>query len=246
MTTRISDVIHKWMGWCPAKPELAAPAKIQGYETKPDQGPGGRERITEGRIVDYGSTGTSLMRLILLAAGIAVIIASIMFVSLIFPFLETLMLLSILTCSAFILVYNEKNRTTIESGHANLIIHRPIFKPLIIPKDEIATAEVRDNRQPLPHWFMAATALILMPGLMIAGIYDRLSALISGGITTPLFAIYLGYIIIFTLAILSIYYHSHIRYRYPKIFVITTTGNKRLVIYAKNSEDLAELQENLL
>jgi hypothetical protein len=245
MTIRISETIHKWMGWCPAKSAMAQQDRLQGYGTKPGHAPESPETDPEKRIIDYGLTGTPL-HLLIFCSGIAVIVPSIILVNLVFPFIDTIMFLGILTCSGFILIYNKKMQKTLEFRGDSIIIQRAIFKPVVIPKDEIATAEIRDNRQPLPHWFMAVIALIIMPVMMIAGISDRLAGMISGGITTWSFVIYAGYIIVFTLTILSIYHYSCIRYRYPKVFVIETIKNQILVIYGKNSEDLAEIKEKFL
>lgn len=246
MTIRISETIHKWMGWCPAKPAMVQQDRMQGLRTRPGHAPEPPETEPEKQIIDYGIIGTSPLRLLIFCSGIAVIVSSIILVSLVFPFIDTLMLLAILTCSGFILIYNEKMQKTLEFRRDSIIIQRAIFKPVVIPKDEIATVEIRDNRQPVPHWFMAMIALIIMPVMMIAGIYDRLAGLISGGFTTSSFVIYTGYIIVFTLTILSIYHYSRIRYRYPKVFVIETIKKQILVIYGKNSEDLAEIKEKLL
>ena len=219
---------------------------ISRYDAEKDQIPGRSKRITNDMIVDYGSASSPLKRFLLLAVGITAIITLIMLVGLIFPFLDSLMLIFILTGSTFILIYTEKKRTTIESQPDSFIIHRPIFRPVIIPKDEISTTEIRDNKQPLPYWLMTAIALVVMPIIIISGVYDRLCSWISGDITTSSFAIYLGYAIIFTLFILSIYYYSRTRYRYPIVFVIKTIKNQILAIYGKSFEELVEIKENLL
>lgn len=243
---RFTETIHKWMGWCPAKAGMTGPGGMQGYETKPHHVPGSKERIIEGRIIDYSLTRTPLWRLILYGVGIAAIVSFMKLSSLIFVAADMILLISFMLASAFVLTYNDKKRTNIEYGPGTLIIRRPLLKPVIIPKDQIDTMEIRENKHPLPHWLMAATALIIVPAYSVFGLYKGLLSWVSGGIATSSLIIDLGFFIILVLFVLSIYNYSVTRYRFPKIFVITTTGNKSLVIYAKNPEELAELQEKLL
>ena len=157
-----------------------------------------------------------------------------------------ILLTSFMIAAAFVLVYTDKKRTNIEYGPGNLIIQRPLFKPVLIQKDEITAMEIRDNKQPLPKCLAAVTAFIIVPVYSAFCVYRGLLSWVSGGFAAFSFIIGLGFYIILVIFVLSIYSYSDTRRRFPKIFVITTKQNKSLMIYAKNPEELTELQERLL
>ncbi|WP_048149765.1 DUF1673 family protein [Methanolacinia paynteri] len=246
MTIRISETIHKWMGWCPVKSGITIPAGTEGYETKPGRSPGGPERTGTERIIDYGSSGSSLLNLLMLGAGIAAIVFGIKAVSLFFIGADAIALLCFLFATAFILVYSDLKKTRIETDHENIIIYRPVFRPVIIPKEEISAVEMHDNHRPVLYWFITVFSLVLIPIYSITGIYDRYSSWASGVTSTPGFALYLGFFISITVFFLAIYNSLRIRRRYPETLVIKTTRNKKLVIYGKDHEEIAEFKESLL
>ena len=154
MTIRISETIHKWMGWCPVKSGITIPAGTEGYETKPGRSPRGPERTGMERTIDYGSSGSSLLNLLMFGAGIAAIVFGIKFVSLFFIGADAIVLFCFLFASAFILAYSDLKKTRIETDHENLIIYRPVFRPVIIPKEEISAVEMHDNHRPVLYWLV--------------------------------------------------------------------------------------------
>ena len=239
MTIRISETIHKWMGWCPAKTGMAAPGKNQEYKAVHGQSPGGPERTGNKRTVDYGSSGSSLLNLLMFGAGIAAIVFGLKFVSLFFIGADAIALFCFLFAAAFILAYSDLKKTRIETDRENIIIYRPVFRPVNIQKEEISAVEMHDNHRPVVYWFMTIFSLVLIPVYSITGIYDRYLSWVSGVTSTPGFAMYLGYFISITVFFLAIYNSLRIRRRYPETLVITTTRNK-------NHEELAEFKESLL
>jgi len=243
MTIRISETIHKWMGWCPVKAGMVAPGGIEGYETESGQSPGDPERIGDERIVNYGFSGTSLLNLLLVGAGISAIVSFIKLTSLIFIGADAIVLFCILLTSAFILAYNDFKKTTIESLNGTLVIHRPIFKAVVIPKDEISTVEMHNNHQTVAYLLTAALSLVIIPVYSVTGVYDRYWSWASGVTPTLPFIIYLGYFLTITVFFLAVFNSVRIRQRYPKALVITTVRKKKLEIFAKTPEELTDLQE---
>lgn len=243
---RITETIHRWMSWCPVKTGLATPGKNHEYEAVQRQFPGGPERTGTERTIDYGSSGSSLLNLLMLGTGIAAIVFGIKAVSLFFIGADAIALFCFLFATAFILVYSDLKKTRIETDHENIIIYRPVFRPVIIPKEEISAVEMHDNHRPVLYWFITVFSLVLIPIYSITGIYDRYSSWASGVTSTPGFALYLGFFISITVFFLAIYNSLRIRRRYPETLVIKTTRNKKLVIYGKEHEELAEFKESLL
>lgn len=243
---RLIETIHKWMGWCPAKQGLASPGGIQGFVTKSGHPPGSPDRISDDRIVDYGPIGTSLLHLLAFGMGIAAIVAFLKFVNSYYPGTDILLLLCIMLVTAYLIVYSDIRRTTIESGSDAITVKRPGFRTVRIQKSDINNAEIIDNHRPVPQFVIAILGLAIIPVFSVVNIYGKYTEWISGEIAAPLFVAYLGFFIVIAVFFLAIYNYSRIRKRYPKSFVIKTKKNKQLVIYGKNSEELEEVRGSLL
>lgn len=222
MTIRISETIHKWMGWCPAKTAMKSSMGISGYGIRKGETPGSPDRISSDRIVDYVPTWTSLLQFLVFGTEIAAIVAFLKFVNKYYPGTDILLLLCIMLVTGYLIIYSDIKRTTIESGPDVITVKRPGFRTVHIQKSDINNAEIIDNHRPVPQFVLAILGLIIIPVFSVVSIYGRYVEWISGEILTPLFIAYLGFFIVISIFFLVIYNYARIRKRYPKSFVITT------------------------
>lgn len=239
------DYIRKITGWCPAKSGNVSMNTIHGYRAKTGHFPGSPDKVIEGRIVDYASTGRSSFYLILFIAAVTAFVLLTVLAYIMAPILAGSIVCCLLLFYSIILVAGDIKKASLEYGHDSIIIRRPLLRAVVIRKEEIANTEIRDKNQPLPHW-LVVMMLIVLPVLMSANIYGRYLDWISAEVSTALFLVYSIYYVCMLIFFISILNHSHVRHHYPKTLNITTTGNKILVIYTKNPDELTEIKEELV
>ena len=71
-------------------------------------------------------------------------------------------------------LYGVIRRTGIEITRDAITLRRPILPAVVIPKDAIVKAEVRENKLPGPSWLHVALVGVLLVSA-VAGIYGGLS-----------------------------------------------------------------------
>jgi hypothetical protein len=121
-------------------------------------------------------------------------------------------------------------RARVEVTTDTITIRRPLFRPVVIPKDGVVKVEVKENKLPVPYWFLAvALAMIFLSatGGMYYGLSNPASMRFISG---------LGAAIFFPV----IFYRTYVRTRYPRVLAITT-AKKIAAIYTDDPERIARV-----
>jgi len=229
MITNVVDKIKRVMGWCPQKDFTLAQTDINMYEhsyaflanTDAHQGKG------TNIIIDYHK---DLFKIVSLAAvsSFALIIAS-----LIFPILGFFITLPILVGYA-VLLYQE--RTKVEFTQNSINIQRPLFKPVIIPKDSILKFEIVNNLSYTMRWTIPLFVIVML-------IYFRKSAIdifIYMAKNPPFYSVFLSILVkLAVVMILSVlFYKNYIRKKYPKVLKIILKDGSNVIFYADSPQEL--------
>jgi hypothetical protein len=227
MTMKFAEAIRRWMGWCP---NAAAAGTCRRYAAPDGEiglgtAAGGRREVVEGALVDYGPIGTPAMYLILIVAGALLI--GCLFVM--FP-AGNLLLLAIILAFSGVELYGVMRRARVEISSETITIRRPLFLPVVIPKDAVVKAEMGENKLPVPSWLLA-TALAALLASAAGGIY-----LGWDNPTSLRFIFGLGGAIFFPVII----YRTYARTHYPRILAITTS-KKIAAIYTDDPERIARV-----
>jgi hypothetical protein len=240
--TRLSEIIHKWLGWCPN--QIVTPVRrkvITWQEMNSCVPPASGTYANNNVIIDYGKTGISLAYFIgLLVAIIGSIALFVLFVGSGFiPHARLLFWVLVLPVMIAI-VYRDLRKAHLEISPDTLIIGRPLHRPVLIPKDSISSLEIRPNEQPFPLRFQKI--LIVLLALLYAGMTrERYLQGVAGDITVFSFFLNLGSDIGTLLFFLALYHHSRIRADYPELLVITTNTQRRIAIYGKNYGEIVKM-----
>ncbi|MCK9630411.1 MAG: hypothetical protein M0R30_02115 [Methanoregula sp.] len=239
MITRISEIVQGWLGWCPN--DSVTPVRMRHLpsdtciSTRPMDDV---LLVRSDMIVDYRSTGTSPVFFIGFITGIAGIVFLLSLIRTAYTPLISGVLLCGLILLAAIAIFYENRRACLESRADSLVLHQVLPWPVVIPKNTIATAEVRDNVPSVPLWLLTVLLVIVIPVTSTGVLYGEYLQFVSGEIVSSSFYVHLGFDISIVLFFLVIYYHSRIRSYYPKTLVITTTTKKRIVMYTENPDEI--------
>jgi len=235
MTTRVSEVIRGWLGWCPDR--MTAPH----FRIHPPGNPVASIPVSEGEyayatrdvIMDYGSTGMSIPLFTIILSGTIVGLFAIMRYGL----FERWSSLGITAFGIFILViavrmiYQDIKKATIECTPSALTIWQPLVRQLVLTKDAITTLEVRENVQHSHRWFFRIAMAIFFLGVIPSILFSEhslfISHLVSGVSFTAFVVYYLAVIIFFGL----LFYHGYIRSRYTRVLAIRTNDKKIIGLF---------------
>lgn len=244
MITRISEIIHEWMGWCPD--QSMAPLRkeiIRWPEMNSAALPMKGAYVKDGIIVDYGKTGISLPFFIgAVMAGVIGIIAGLTTIPAVSPFrVAGILWCGLILSIAIVIFYQDLKKASIEITQHTLIIRRTLHMPVMIRKDTISSVEIRHNIPPLPLWLQKVLILLMIPASSAGVIYEEYLQFAADDITSSSFSLHLGFDISIVLFFLAIYYHSRIRSDYPETLVITTNAQKLVGIYEINPEEIAKM-----
>ncbi|WP_300998992.1 hypothetical protein [Methanoculleus sp.] len=200
----------------------AAPEGEVGLGTA---GEGSRE-VVGGVLVDYGPIGTPATLFILLVA--AALLAGCLFVM---AAAVGLLLLAIILAYSGMELYGVMRRARFTVTPDTITITRPLFRPIIIPKDAVVKVEVKENKLPIPYWLLVgALAMIFVPA--VGGIYAGF-----GNPASMRFISGLGGAIFFPM----VFYRTHARTHYPRILTIRTADKKLAAIYTDDPERIARM-----
>jgi len=225
MAMKFSETIQRWMGWCP---NAAAAGTVRRYATLDNEiGTGtakeGDREVVEGALVDYGPIGTPA-KLSVLTVAAALLIGCLFVTS---P-AGNLLLLGIILAFSGVELYGVMRRARVEISSDMITIRRPLFRPIVIPKNAVEKAEVGENKLPVPSWLLAAA---------LAGLLVSAAGSIYLGWGNPIsmqFIFGLGGAIFFPVIV----YRTYVRTRYPRTLTITTP-KKIAAIYTDDPERIA-------
>ncbi len=243
MTIRFTDAIRGWLGWCPDRRMASVRNNGLWNETNYRPLPTGNGLVNDGMIIDYGKTEISLPFFIGIVFGVIGLLA---FFALVIPFAGFRTVSGIVLCclilpAATVTLVRDLRRATLEITNEALVIRRFLYRPVVIPKEEIATVEVRDNMPPIPIWLQTVLTLALVPSSAAGIIYVEYLQFASGEITISSFLQYLAFYPGVVLFFLVILYHSRIRSRYPKFLAVATTTGAQAGIYTGNPGEFERL-----
>jgi hypothetical protein len=242
IVTRISEIVHGWLGWCPNQGMATSRKKIIPWPEMNSlalQAQGAY--VDDEVIVDYGATGVSLKFFLGALIGILGIAAFLLLIPrvAVFP-LAGIFFCGLILLVTIIMIFQDLKKARLEITPDTLVIRRFLHGPVVIHKDLITTVEVCPNVRPLPLRLLKVLIFIVIPASSAGVLYGEYLQLTAGDITSLSFFLHLGFDISIVLFFLGIYYHSRIRATFPEILVITTTTKKLAGIYGKNPEEIAK------
>jgi len=228
MALRFAEAIRRLAGWCPNA--AAAGRRYAALEVGVETVAGGGREVVEGALVDYGPIGTRGRLFLLLVAGacfigclFAMAPATLVTVPTTFVMVPAggLLLLAIVLGYSALELYGAVRRARIDIARDAITISRSPFRPIVIPKGAVEAMEVKENKLPIPSWFLAialATLLASAAGSIYAGF---------GNPTSMRFIFGLAAAVLFPV----LFYRTYLRARYPQALVITTAKKRIAVIY---------------
>ena len=240
MALRFAEAIRRLMGWCP---NAAMAGAVRHRCAIPDAGvetvKESNREVVEGALVDYGLIGTPGRLFLLVLAGASII--WILFVTapaslvtvptFVIPPAGGLLLLAITLGYAALEFYGTVRRARIDIARDAITISRPPFRPIVIPKGAVETVEVKENKLPIPSWFLAialVTLLVSAAGSVYTGFGNPASMRFTFGVAAAVFFPVL-------------FYRTYLRARYPQALVITTVEKRIAVIYADDPGRIARM-----
>jgi len=239
----LSETLRHYLGWCPDRSMIPAGNGAPWSKTGSNRQFPGDAWVNDEVIVDYGSTGITLR--FFLGALIGVIGIMVVF-SVLISFatvrvISALLMGGLVLPIAIAILYRDLKTATLEITNNTLVIRRVLHRTVVIPKDEIALVEVRENVPPIPvrlHMILMVVVILASSVVILSGEFPQIA---SGGISSSSFFQYLGFYPSIVLFFLAGYSRSHIRSRFPEFLAVTTTTGKLAGIYRENPEEIAEL-----
>lgn len=235
MAIRFSETIRRLMGWCPNAAMVGRRYVVPEDEIR--TAGGGRE-VVEGALVDYGPIGTPGRLFLLLLGGAGIIgclyataPATLVTVPITFvmPPAGGLLLLAIMLGYAALELYGTVRRASIDIARDTVTIRRPLYRPIVISKDAVVKAEVKENRLPIAPWFLAIALAVLL--------VSAVGSMYAGNPASMQFFFGLAAIVFFPV----LFYRTYQRNRYPQALAITITGERIAVIYTDDPERIARV-----
>ena len=210
------ETIQLYLGWCPNATAAATCRRdaVPGNESRSRMAAvdGGRE-VVGGAVVDYGPTDILAVMAVVMAVAAAGFFILVIYLSVAFPPSGSLILLAIALAFSVMELYGVIRRTDIEITRDAITLRQPILPAVVIPKDVIVKAEVRENKLPGPSWLHVALVGVLLVSA-VAGIY--------GGLSNPAsmrFILGIAAVVFFPVMTCC----TSVRARYPRSLTITTT-----------------------
>ncbi len=242
MTTRISEIVRGYLGWCPGR-MIAPHSRIFQQDNLVSS------TLSEDRgytmqevILDYGSTGMSIPVFTLIIGGTLAGLFAIMRYGL----FETWSSLGILMMSVFMPViavrmfYRDIKKTSVEFTPDTIIFRRPLSGLVIIAKDAITAIEVRKNIHHTHRWLsLGATVFVIVgviPTILFSGESQYTLRIISRVPYTVFVVYYLAVIMFFGF----LFYHGYIRSRYSHVLAISTNDKKIVGLYVDDPGRISE------
>ncbi|WP_082070425.1 DUF1673 family protein [Methanoculleus bourgensis] len=230
------ETIRLYLGWCPNATAAATCRRdaVPGNESRSGMAAvdGGRE-VVGGAVVDYGSSDIPAVAAVVMAVAGAGFFILVMYLSVAFPPSGSLILLAIALTLSVMELYGVIRRTGIEISRDAITLRRPILPAVVIPKDAIVKAEVRENKLPGPSWLLVALVGVILVSA-VASIY--------GGLSNPAsmrFILGIAAVVFFPVMTCC----TSARARYPRSLTITTANKKIAAIYTDDPERIARMLE---
>jgi hypothetical protein len=243
MITRISEIIHGWLGWCPDR-VIAPRSRIFRAGNPVSSIPLGERGYTmQDVIMDYGSTGMSIRLFTIILGGTIAGLFAIMRYGL----FEIWSTLGILLLSVFILgvavrmVYQDIKKASLGFTPDAITIRRPLLGSVIIAKDTITTIEVRKNFHHSHRWLMLGATAILLISVISSILFSGDSQYISRLISHVSYTIFVMYYLAISVFFGLLFYHGYVRSRYSDILAICTNNKKIVGLYVDDPGKISDM-----
>jgi hypothetical protein len=232
MTINVIENIRRMMGWCPQKefefPNLGTINKtnvnaVYSQNKMPEHD---REKINidsshDAAIISILLPG-SITAFILLIININYSVIDIIAIS-IFYFTFIILLL--------------QNNTTMELTPERIIIHRPLLKSIIIPKESIITINIAKNSAYKIRWILYPVGLA---GLLFLIRKNVISAYLNAASSAPLIVKFITiYSIPLTTVLFAVIFYNYLIRSYNPAFLKITTKNHEFTFYTNDPQKLA-------
>ncbi len=242
MTTRVSEVIRGWLGWCPGRMTAPHSRIFPTDNLTTSTLSGDRGNTMQDVVMDYGSTGMSIPVFTLILGGTIAGLFAIMRYGL----FETWSSLGIVMLSVFILmvtvrmVYQDINKATIEFSPDAITVRRPSFRPVIIAKDTITTIRVLENIHYSHRWLFRGAMVIFFAGIIPSILFSGNSLLGSRIISQISFNVFVLFYLTVAVFFGFLFYHGFIRSRYSRVLAISTHTKKIVGLYVDDPSRVSE------
>ncbi len=243
MITRISEIIHGWLGWCPQRTMLPRSGTLRADNPVSSIPRGGQGYRMQDVIVEYGSTGLSIPVFTLILAGII----TGLFATMQYGLFESWSLAGIMLLIIFISVvavrmaHQDIKKAIFEVTPDTITIRRPLFRTVTIAKDSISSIEVRENIHHSHRWLFRGAMLIFLagviPSVLFSGHSQYVFRVISQISYSVVVAFYLAVVVFFGL----LFYHAYIRSCYPRIVAIFTHNKKIVGLYVDDPVKVSDM-----
>ena len=233
--TAVAEHIKRMMGWCPQKDYPLVQTDIDKYEHSSAYLANTDAHRGKGKdiIIDYHK---DLFKILSLSA---IGFFALMIASIIFPVLEFFTTLPILAGYA-VLLYQE--RAKVEFTQNSINIQRPLFKPVIIPRDNIQRFEIVKNLSYTMRWTLPLLMIVMLIYLRKSAIDILFNHMARNPPFYSVFLTILGQLtIVMMLSVL--FYKAYIRKNYPKVLKIILKGGGEVIFYADNPQELMDKLE---
>lgn len=233
MTINVIENIRRMMGWCPQKefelPHLGTIKKtnvnaVYSQNKMPEYD---REKIHIDSSRDAGIISIllpgSITAFLLLIININYSVMDLIAIS-IFYFTFIILLL--------------QNNTTMELTPERIIIHRPLLKSIIIPKESIITINIAKNSAYKIRWILYPVGLA---GLLFLIRKNAISAYLNAASSDPLIVKFITiYSIPLTTVLFAVIFYNYLIRSYNPAFLKITTKDREFTFYTKDPQELVK------
>jgi hypothetical protein len=243
MMTRISEIIHGWLGWCPDRMIAPRSGTLRAEHPVSSIPLSGGGHMMQDVIMDYGSTGLSIRLFTLIVVVMTTGLFAIMRYGL-FERLSSagiLMLIILILVVAVRMAHQDIKKAIIECTPDAITIRRPLFRTVTIAKDAITTIAVRENVHHSRRWLFRGAMVIFLACVIPSVLFSGGSLYVSRVSFTVFVIFYLAVIVFFGL----MFYHAYIRSRYPRVLAIFTNNKKIVGLYVDDPVKLSDMLSGL-
>ncbi len=243
MITRISEIIHGWLGWCPERVTAPRSGILRADPPVSLIPSGRREHTMQDVIMDYGSTGMSIPLFTLILAGIITGLFTVMQYGLFerWAFAGILFLISFILIVAVRMGHQDIKKAIIVCTPDAITIRRPLFRTVTIARDAITTIGVRENVHHSRRWlFRVAMVFVLgciIPSVLFSGHSQYVLRMISRISYSAVVAFYIAVVVFFGL----LFYHAYIRSCYSQVIAIFTRNKKIVGLYVDDPVKVSDM-----
>jgi hypothetical protein len=238
MTGTFTENIKRMMGWCPQKDfEFAHLTTINKMNVNAIYSQNKMPGYDRVKILVDSSREAGIISIILPASITAFLL---LILNINYSVID-IIAISIFYFAFIILLL--QNNTTVELTPDSIIIHRPLLKSIIIPKETIVTIKVAKNPAYKLRWILIPVALV---GLLFLIRKNAISAYLNAASSAPLMVKFItAYSIPLTTVFFAVIFYNYLVRSYNPAFLKITTKNREVTFYTNNPQELESKLEGV-